>query len=231
LPPAGASKPDWQIVAEIARSMGHSGFGFKHPEEVWDEVRSLCSGARGMTYARLDHGGLQWPCPTDDHPGTAVLHTRQFGRGTRATLQCIDDRPTTERTSSEYPLLLMTGRSLYQFNAGTMTGRTRNAELRPSDLLDISADDAAEVGVRTDEPVRVVSRYGVAVLPVRVSGAVARGQLFATFQNPEPLVNAVTGANRDRLTDTPEYKVTAVRLERVPSRVTGEGVCQTNDIG
>jgi formate dehydrogenase major subunit len=230
LPPAGASKPDWQIVAEMARGMGHSGFGFTNPEEVWDEVRSLCSGARGMTYARLDHGGLQWPCPAEDHPGTAVLHTLQFGRGPRAALQCIDDRPTTERTTPEYPWLLMTGRSLYQFNAGTMTGRTRNAELRPSDLLDISVDDAAKVGVRPDEPVRVVSRYGAAVLPVRISGAMARGQLFATFQNPERLVNAITGANRDGVTDTPEYKVTAVRVERMPSRVTGEAVGQTTDV-
>jgi formate dehydrogenase major subunit len=112
-------------------------------------------------------------------------------------------------------LLLITGRSLYQFNAGTMTGRTRNAELRPCDLLDISADDANGMGVRDREQVRIVSRHGAAVLPVRISADVARGQLFTTFQSPELFVNAVTGANRDGVTDTPEYKVTAVRLEHL----------------
>jgi formate dehydrogenase major subunit len=218
LRPVGESKPDWQIVAEIARAMGADGFGFRSPEEIWDEVRSLCAGGRGMTYARLDQAGLQWPCPNEDHPGTAILHTQQFAHGPRATLQCIDHRPTSEQPTPQYPFLLITGRSLYQFNAGTMTGRTRNNELRPSDLLDVSADDAVSVGVLDGEQVRVVSQYGAAVLPVRVSPQVGRGQLFATFQTKEFLVNAIIGANRDSVTSTPEYKVTAVRLERVSAR-------------
>jgi formate dehydrogenase major subunit len=108
----------------------------------------------------------------------------------------------------------MTGRSLYQFNAGTMTGRTRNNELRPSDLLDISPADATAMGVHDGDRVRVVSEYGAAVLPARVSPTVRSGQLFATFQTKEFLLNAVTGPNRDRVVGAPEYKVTAVRIER-----------------
>lgn len=224
LRPVGHSRPDWQIVAEIARTMGHDGFAFNSAEEIWDEVRSVCSGARGMTSARLDRAGLQWPCPTEDHPGTAILHTGQFGHGSRATLQCIDHRPTSEKATLEFPFVLITGRSLYQFNAATMTGRTRNTELRPSDVLDISPDDAAAANVRDGERLRVVSRYGVAVLPVRISPEVARGQVFATFQTREFLVNAVTGANRDAFTCTPEYKVTAVRLERVSAEPTAVAI-------
>ena len=224
LRPMGESKPDWQIVAEIARTMGHDGFAFKSPEEIWDEVRSLCSGARGMTYARLDQAGLQWPCPTEDHPGTALLHIEQFGHDGRASLQCVEYRPTSETTTPEYPFVLITGRSLYQFNAATMTGRTLNNELRPCDVLDISAHDAVALDVRDGERVRVVSRYGVGVLPVRVSGEVAHGQLFATFQTKEFLVNALTGANRDDVTRTPEYKVTAVRVERVAAKTTATAV-------
>jgi formate dehydrogenase major subunit len=168
-----------------------------------------------MTYARLDQAGLQWPCPNEDHPGTALLHAQQFGHAPHATLQCVEYRPTSEHTTAQYPFMLITGRSLYQFNAGTMTGRSLNNELRPADVLDISPDDAASVQVRDGDGVRVVSQYGVAVLPVRISPQVARGQLFATFQTKEFLVNALTGSNRDRVTDTPEYKVTAVRVERV----------------
>jgi formate dehydrogenase major subunit len=218
LRPVGESKPDWQIVAEVARTMGADGFGFRSPNEIWDEVRSLCSGARGMTYSRLDRAGLQWPCPAENHPGTSVLHVEQFGVGPRVTLQCLDDQPTPERTTPQYPLLLITGRSLYQFNAGTMTNRTRNRELRPCDLLYMSGDDAMSVGVRDGERVRVVSRYGTALLPVRVTPDVMRGQLFATFQTAEFTVNALTGSNRDRVTDTPEYKVTAVRVEPVAEK-------------
>ena len=215
LRPIGASKPDWQIVAEIARTMGHDGFRFTSAEQIWDEIRSLCPGAGGMTYERLDESGLQWPCPSADHPGTPLLHAQHFARGPRATLQCIEFTLTPECTTPQYPFLLITGRSLYQFNAGTMTGRTRNSELRPRDLLDICAEDAAALGVGDHEQLRVVSRYGASVLPVHLSTEVARGQLFATFQTADFLVNVLTGSNRDHITDTPEYKVTAVRLERV----------------
>ena len=215
LRPVGESKPDWQIVAEIARAMGHEGFSFREPEQIWDEVRSLCPGARGMTYPRLDEAGRQWPCPTEDHPGTPLLHVQAFAHAARARLQCVEYRQTPEQATPEYPFLLITGRSLYQFNAGTMTGRTPNSALRPCDLLEVSADDALNLGVANGEPARIVSRYGATVLPVHVSAAVARGQLFATFQTSELHVNALTGPHRDAITDTPEYKVTAVRVERV----------------
>jgi formate dehydrogenase major subunit len=217
LRPAGESKPDWQILAEVARTMGRNGFGFVSPEDIWDEIRMLSDGARGMTYAKLDQAGVQWPCPAEDHPGTPILHTHQFGHGPRATVQCIDYRPTPEQTSPSYPFLLITGRSLYQFNAGTMTGRTRNNELRPFDVLDISPDDAIATGVRDGDRVRVTSAYGAAVLPVRVTPEVMRGQVFSTFQTKEFFVNALTSANRDQAVGAPEYNVTAVRIERTNS--------------
>jgi formate dehydrogenase major subunit len=108
----------------------------------------------------------------------------------------------------------MTGRSLYQFNAGTMTRRTKNNELRPADLLDVSPDDAKQLDVHDKDVVRVVSRYGSAMLPVRLNPAIQPGQMFATFQTSEVFLNALTGPHRDETTGTPEYKVTAVRIER-----------------
>ena len=216
LNPAGASKPDWQILCETARAMGGHGFAFESPEEIWNEVRMVCDGARGMTYARLDGSGLQWPCPSADHPGTPILHRDGFPMGPRATLQGMEYRATPETVTPEYPFQLITGRSLYQFNAGTMTNRTLNAQLRPSDVLDMAPHDAERQGIRDGEVVRVVSRYGAAVLPAHVSDAIGAGQLFATFQSPEIFLNALTGPHRDP-SGTPEYKVTAVRVERTDS--------------
>jgi formate dehydrogenase major subunit len=215
LRPRGSSKPDWQIVAEIARAMGGHGFEYRNPEAIWDEVRTLCYGARGMTYTRLDTGGLQWPCPAEDHPGTPILHVERFGCGPTATLRRVDYRATPERTTPRYPFQLITGRSLYQFNARTMTDRTKNHQLRPSDVLDIAPSDAVAIGIRDGERVRVESRYGAAVLPARLSPAVSPGQVFATFQTKEVFLNVVTGSNRDSVVATPEYKVTAIRIERV----------------
>jgi formate dehydrogenase major subunit len=174
----------------------------------------LCDGARGMTYQRLESAGLQWPCPSDDHPGTRILHAERFAAGPRAALQAVEYRPTPETVSDAYPFLLNTGRSLYQFNAGTMTRRTANNVLRPADLLDVSPDDAADLSVHDGDAIRVVSRYGSAVLPARVNAAIARGQLFATFQTPAAFLNALTSPHRDAIVGTPEYKVTAVRIER-----------------
>ena len=99
-------------------------------------------------------------------------------------------RATPEQTSEAFPFRLVTGRSLYQFNAGTMTVRTRNNELRPADMLDISPADAIALDVRRGERVRVRSRYGTAVLPARISAAVEAGQLFATFHTSEVFLNA-----------------------------------------
>jgi formate dehydrogenase major subunit len=213
LPPIGASKPDWQIICEVARAMGGKGFTFASPEAIWNEVRALCADARGMTYARLDELGRQWPCPGEDHPGTPILHRNTFAHGPRASLQPVEYRETSEGVTPEYPFTLITGRSLYQFNAGTMTGRTANNELRPTDALDMASVDAARLGLRNGQAIRVRSRYGTATLPLCVSQAVNAGQLFATFQTPSILLNAVTGSNRDADVGTPEYKVTAVQVE------------------
>ena len=215
LRPIGGSKPDWQIIAEIARAMGGRGFAFTTPEDIWNEVRALCDGARGMTYARLDKCGLQWPCPTEEHPGTPLLHRDTFPLGPRAALQPVEYCPTSEVVTSEYPFTLITGRSLYQFNAGTMTGRTLNNELRPYDVLDMSSADARRLGLSEGQMVRVTSRYGTATLRASISAAVNQGELFTTFQTPGILLNAVTGPRRDRAVGTPEYKVTAVHVEAV----------------
>jgi formate dehydrogenase major subunit len=213
LRPLGQSKPDWRILCEIGRAMGGRGFAFTSPEDIWNEVRAFSEGARGMTYARLDERGLQWPCPTERHPGTPLLHVDTFVAGPRAALQAIDYHPTPEVASTDYPLTLITGRSLYQFNAGTMTGRTANNELRPADVLDVAAADAARLSLEHGQRVRVTSRHGTTVLPVAVTSTVQPGQLFATFQQPASALNAVTGPCRDGRTSTPEYKVTAVRVE------------------
>jgi formate dehydrogenase major subunit len=202
-------------MCDVARAMGAHGFEYQGPEAIWNEVRALCEGARGMTYARLDTGGLQWPCPAEDHPGTSLLHRDTFSIGARARLHTVDYRPTPEEATPAFPFRLITGRSLYQYNAGTMTGRTSNAALRPTDVLDLCPADASRLHILEGDLVHIVSQYGSAMLPAHVDAGVQPGQLFATFHRPEVLLNALTGPYRDSAVGTPEYKVTAVRIERV----------------
>ena len=170
-----------------------------------------------MSYARLDEAGLQWPCPSAGHPGTSILHVNEFSGGPRAALRQIPWEPTAEAVSPEFPMLLTTGRTLYQFNAGTMTMRTPDVFWRPEDTLDLSAEDARQCGVEHGERVRVVSHHGQTELPVRIVDSLQRGHAFATFHSAEALVNGLTGPGRDCVTSTPEYKVTAIRVEKLPS--------------
>ena len=220
--PLGESKPDWDIVQRIARAMGKGEhFAFCSTREIWEEVRKVWKAGAGMRYERMEVGGLQWPCTSEDDPGTQILHAEKFPIGERAALRRIPFKPTPEAISPEFPFLLNTGRSLYQFNAGTMTGRTKNVLIRPNDTLDMSPGDAERSGLREGEKVRVVSRHGVAVLPLAIDPRVREGELFATFHSPELFLNLVTGCQRDRYVGAPEYKVTAVRVERADGQANG----------
>jgi formate dehydrogenase major subunit len=216
--PRGASKPDWEILALMARELGFErDFAFGSAEAIWDEVRAVWPPGAGISYERIDRAGLQWPCPTTDHPGTTLLHVDRFPMGPKARLVPLPYTATEEICDGDYPWLLSTGRTLYQFNAGTMTGRTPNQELRPADTLDMAPVDADRLGIADGDPVEVKSRRGAVVLPARRDGRVSQGQLFATFHATEPLVNLLTSSVRDPNTGTPEYKVTAVAVRRVPS--------------
>jgi formate dehydrogenase major subunit len=219
--PVGQSKPDWKIICAIAEAMGKGKFfRYNSAEEIWNEIRAVWPAGRGITYQGLENGGLQWPCPVEGHPGTEVMHIDSFPLGTKAALRRIPFRRTEEKVDEEFPFVLMTGRTLYQFNAGTMTMRTANVELRATDFLDISAEDAQRLHVLEGEQVRVQSRYGEALLPIRITSEVRPGELFATFHTTEVFLNHLTGPYRDRYVKSPEYKVTAVNVERLSTGIT-----------
>lgn len=214
--PIGNSRSDWEIICDVASRMGYgSSFHFSSPEEIWEEIRKVWPAGAGISYSRIEEHGLQWPCFTEDDPGAARLHGLTFAIGDRAKFRKIEYRPTPEEVSDEYPLMLVTGRHLYHFNAGTMTERTLNAEIRPTDRLDCTLEDASRLGFSDGCSVRVVSKYGSVVVPLHICDTVSVGEVFATFHTAELMVNQVTGPHRDKFVGAPEYKVTAVRLEAV----------------
>jgi formate dehydrogenase major subunit len=214
-PPAG-QRTDWEILCAVARAMGRGqGFGFASAQEIWEEIRAVWPAGAGVTYARLEQGGLQWPCPQEDHPGTERLHEQAFAHGPRARLQCVEPATSTEVATAEYPYLLITGRDLYQFNAGTMTARTDNLVLRPRDVLEMAPEDGRRLGLRDGDVVRVASRHGQTELPVQLRDEIPEGELFATFHSAAAFVNRVLGDGLDAITHTPEYKRTAVRITRL----------------
>jgi formate dehydrogenase major subunit len=217
VPPPPGVKADWEIVCLMAAAMGGKElFNFSNAEEIWNEIRNAWSAVYGITYDRLETAGLQWPCPSLDHPGTSILHKESFPlAGGKAKLTATDFRPTIEQASSKFPFILVTGRELYHFNAGTMTYRTANTDICHTDLLHLNPDDANGIGLKEGDKARIISQYGEASLPVCIDAAIRKGEVFSTFNSKEVFVNKLTSPYRDSYTQTPEYKITAVRIEKI----------------
>ena len=194
---------------------------YDSPEDIFAEIRTVVPQYAGMTYERLGTQGLQWPCPTEDHPGTPFLHQGQFTRG-KGLLQGIPFQQPAELVDDEYPMLLTTGRMLYHYNI--MTRLSQNLEwLRPYELAELNPADAARLGVVEDELVRVTSRRGSITTRVTLTDKVPPGTMFMTFHFKESPVNELTNAEGDPVTMTAEFKVCAVRMEKEPAAAESRG--------
>ena len=210
--PPGEARPDWIAVRDVARALG-ADWRYAAPAEVMDEVAAVAPRLfGGIAFTRLAGDGLQWPCPSPDHPGTASVHTDGFLRG-RGLLVAVDYAPSPEHGVPEHPYLLVTGRVLHHYNVGSMTRRTPQRALAPDDRLDIHPQDARREGIADGARVRLSSRWGDTLVTARHSPRVLPGTLFLSFHFPETHANRVTGPHRDPISNCPQYKATAVRLE------------------
>lgn len=210
--PVGESRPDWSILSGLAARMGYGGLRYSGPEEIFEEIRRLVPLYAGITYSRLESGGLQWPCPTEDHPGTPFLHAEGFKWG-RALLKAVDYEPPEEEPDDEYPFLLTTGRTYMQYNAGNMTARTKTGTLEPENFVQLSPADARALGVSDGDRVRVSTRRGA----LEVSAAVApvtEGVIWMPFHYPDAPTNLLTNDAIDLRCGITELKVCAARVER-----------------
>jgi len=212
--PPGDAKPDWWITCQIARHMGANGFDFQSAEEIMTEVNKLTPSYGGITYARLEKGGLQWPCPNTEHPGTPVLHTTQFTRG-KGRFTPIAYRPPAELPDAEYPFMLTTGRSLYQYHTGTMTRKVKGLnDLHGQAQVEIHPKDAEKLGIRDGDTVTLTSRRGNVAVTAKVSAVSPEGVVYMNFHFAEAAANILTNPARDPVAKIPEFKVCAVRVEK-----------------
>ena len=214
--PLGESRPDWEIVCEVARGMGGKGFEFQSPAEIMEEIASLTPQYGGISYERLEDGGLQWPCPDPEHPGTLYLHKEKFGTPSgKGKFAPLEYKPPAETPDEQYPLVLTTGRSLYQYHTGSMTRRVKGLNvLRTEELVEINPKDADALGLADGETVRVVSRRGEVTATARVTDDSPAGVVAMTFHFAESRTNVVTNPALDPVAKTPELKVCAVRVEK-----------------
>jgi formate dehydrogenase major subunit/formate dehydrogenase alpha subunit len=214
--PPGAARADWEIIGSIAECAGYGGMRYSGPEEVMDEIAALTSQYGGVAYERLDPHGLQWPCPDRSHPGTPVLHTDRFTRGPGRFSPVVHRLPA-ELPDEQYPYVLTTGRTYFHWHTGTMTRRTHLLDREePRSFIELHPDDAARLGVRDRDMLLVSSRRGEIRTEARVTAMVIPGVVFIPFHFAEGAANALTNNVLDPESSIPEFKVCAVRVEKLP---------------
>ena len=224
--PVGDSKPDWEIIQIVARKVSEKlglelehEFDYDHPSEIFDEMRSLSPNIAGISYDRLeDEGGIQWPCPTPDHPGTRFLYESDFPRGPRAKFVAFDQGPAADETPTErFPLILNTGRVLYHWHGGTITRRADNLLARSPELtISIHPTDGDKYDIPDGEWIRVRSRRGDLEGRAHYTERQRAGELFVPFVKlQEHAANFLTNSALDPDSRIPEYKVCAVRMDKL----------------
>ena len=217
--PIGDSKPDWWIICQVARRLGAKGFDFDNPARIMEEIARLTPSYGGINYKRLESGSLQWPCPTEEHPGTTILHTAIFTRG-KGRFVPLTYKPSAETPDDAFPLVLTTNRSLFQYHTGTMTRKVKGLNIfHGEELVAINPLDAQSLNISDGEIIRVVSRRGAVTARALVTDSSPPGTIAMTFHFVESPTNELTNPAYDPVAKTPELKVSAVRVEKVRKTV------------
>lgn len=222
VPAPGSARPDWDIVADLARRVEarlgrkkSAGFDFDSPVAVWDEMARLTPPFQGITHDRIvREDGVHWPCPTPDHPGTPYLFADTFPSG-RGKLTPLNYRPSQELPDEEYPLQLSTGRVLYHWHGGTMTRRSKLDEIYPDPTVEVHPQDAKPLNIRAGDWIKVRSRRGEISVKTLITKRSRPGMVFIPMHFAEAAANELTLDARDPQAKIPDYKVCAVVIEKL----------------
>jgi formate dehydrogenase alpha subunit len=213
--PVGQARTDWEILCEIATRCGYKEMEYDHPSQIMDEIAELTPIYGGISYDRLDPFGLQWPCPDKDHPGTGYLHKDKFAKGKATFMPCVY-KAADELPDDEYTFVLSTGRVYWHWHTGTMTRRTSTLDREvPAGYVEINPKDAEKLNIQKGDRVRISSRRGQIETQVLVTEKVKEGSVFVPFHFREAAANVLTNPAVDPVAKIPEYKVCAVKIEKI----------------
>jgi len=212
--PPGKAKQDWEIICDLSNRMGYP-MEYTDSKAIMEEMNIVTPSYAGISYSRLENGSLHWPCPAPDHPGTPILHVDKFTRGL-GHFHAIEYISPAEVTDEDYPLYLTTGRVLYHFHTRTMTMQSEGLnELSPECFVEISPQDARDYNIKQGDLLRVNSRRGEIQAMARVSDQAIKGTIFIPFHFAKAAANRLTNPALDPIAKIPEFKVCAIRIEKV----------------
>ncbi|MBA7624395.1 Formate dehydrogenase H [subsurface metagenome] len=212
--PIGNSRPDWEIVCEVATRIGYA-FNYADTSEIMDEIAAVAPIYGGISHERIHKVGLQWPCPDKEHPGTRYLHKGKFSRGL-GKFHSIEHKPPAEVPDEEYNFILSTGRMRFHYNVGTMSRRTYLLDREyPFMFVEVNDKDAERLEIRDMDDCRVSTRRGQLTVKARVSDRVKQGVLWMPFHYVEAPANLLTNDAFCPIARTGEYKACAAKIEPV----------------
>jgi formate dehydrogenase (coenzyme F420) alpha subunit len=217
--PPGEAKVDWLIISEIAKYMGYEKqFPYKSAEEIFTEITKVTPSYAGMDYTRLEKPeALHWPCPSKEHPGTPILHKEKFSHPDGLGIFTpIEWKPPAEVADAEYPLLLTTGRCIWQWHTGSMTRRSPDLEREePTGWIEVNPEDANALGIKDKEMVKAITRRGEITIGARVIKTIKKGVVFIPFHYIECAANLLTHNALDPVAKIPEFKACACKIEKI----------------
>jgi len=212
--PIGNSRPDWQILCDLSSRLNYP-LAYSSPKDIMEEIASVTPSYGGIHYERLEGVGLQWPCPTQDHPGTPFLHKDKFSRG-KGKFHVTPYAPAPELPDEKYPFLLTTGRVLYHYHTVISRKSKGLSEIYPEGVIEINPEDAKRLGIKPDNGlVEVTSRRGKVQVKSKVSDNLPPGVVFMTFHFKEAAANLLTIDALDPVAKIPEFKVCAVNIRKL----------------
>lgn len=211
----GESKPDWEIICKLSNLMGYK-MNYNSTSEIMDEIAKLTPIYAGISHKRLkDTGGIQWPCPAKEHPGTKILHTEKFTRGLGKFIP-VEYKEPKEIPDKEFPFILTTGRILPHYHTGTMTRKVEGLnQIAPSAVVEINKEDAKKLKINDGEKVKVKTRRGEIEVKAKITEKIMEGVIFIPFHFKEAAANILTNPEIDPVSKIPEFKVCAARIEKI----------------
>ena len=218
VPPKGECRDDWWTIMQIMNRIGYK-CHYDTVEDIFNELRTVTPSYAGITYARIEGKGIQWPCPSEDHPGTPILHANgPIRNGGKGLLKVLQWQASPELGDPEYPMILNTGRILYHYHTRTMTDRTRAVHFTaPRNWLEVWHEDALELGISEGDWVKVTSKRGSVCVEARIVDTLQPGVVWMPFHYAEG-ANILTDSHHlDPVSKIPGYKVVGVKLEKVDS--------------
>jgi formate dehydrogenase major subunit len=212
--PIGGARQDWKIVCDLSTRMGYP-MSYDHPSQIMEEIAQLTPSYGGIYYDRIEQDGLYWPCPNRAHPGTPYLHKDRFSRGL-GLFHAVEYLPPEELPDKEYPYMLTTGRIYVHYHTGTMTRRSPslNKEVEEA-FVEINPRQAKELGIMQGEKVKILSRRGAIEIKADLSERMERNTIFIPFHFVESAANVLTNPAFDPVAKIPEFKVCAVKIQKM----------------